>query len=279
LRTGPKPFRSTLQEASFDRLHEARASGPDRRAEPGAASRNGPGSPDQHALRAGYVYAGGPGAGHFVKLAHNGVEFGMLQAIAEGVTCWSVTTKGAPSPMFSTVGSTAPSFAPGCSISWSEHIARSTSSRRSRLCRGHRRGELARRGRPAAEVPIPVITQSVVQLVASRDGRLYWARAIAMTRHGFGGHSYGPSPLTARVLSFRRMPVTTAGASSENSRSAFVSRYRSLPSTPKLSCRTFLPRVTVFGVHVRVATVIADRRFCQPLAHTVANRHRRGPPC
>jgi 6-phosphogluconate dehydrogenase len=31
-----------------------------------------------------YVHAGPPGAGHFVKLVHNGIEFGMLQAIAEG---------------------------------------------------------------------------------------------------------------------------------------------------------------------------------------------------
>ena len=29
--------------------------------------------------------AGPPGAGHFVKLVHNGIEFGMLEAIGEGV--------------------------------------------------------------------------------------------------------------------------------------------------------------------------------------------------
>ncbi len=37
------------------------------------------------AVENGYVYAGPPGAGHFVKLVHNGIEFGMLQAIGEGV--------------------------------------------------------------------------------------------------------------------------------------------------------------------------------------------------
>ena len=41
------------------------------------------------------------------------------------------------------------------------------------------------------EVPIPVIAQSVMQLFASRDDRRLWARAIAMMRHGFGGHPYG----------------------------------------------------------------------------------------
>ena len=32
----------------------------------------------------GYSYMGGAGAGHFVKMVHNGVEYGMLQAYAEG---------------------------------------------------------------------------------------------------------------------------------------------------------------------------------------------------
>ena len=32
----------------------------------------------------GYAYLGGAGAGHFVKMVHNGVEYGMLQAYAEG---------------------------------------------------------------------------------------------------------------------------------------------------------------------------------------------------
>jgi 6-phosphogluconate dehydrogenase len=34
----------------------------------------------------GYLYAGKGGAGHFVKMVHNGIEYGMMQAIAEGFT-------------------------------------------------------------------------------------------------------------------------------------------------------------------------------------------------
>ena len=41
------------------------------------------------------------------------------------------------------------------------------------------------------EVPVPVIAQSVMQLFSSRDETKNWARAIAMMRHGFGGHPYG----------------------------------------------------------------------------------------
>jgi len=48
------------------------------------------------------------------------------------------------------------------------------------------------------EVPIPVISQAVMQLIASRDSDKYWARAVAMIRHGFGGHPYGPSEPVAK---------------------------------------------------------------------------------
>jgi 6-phosphogluconate dehydrogenase len=41
------------------------------------------------------------------------------------------------------------------------------------------------------DVPTPVITQSVVQLLASRDKRAIAPRAIAAMRHGFGGHPFG----------------------------------------------------------------------------------------
>lgn len=32
----------------------------------------------------GYLYCGEPGSGHFAKMVHNGIEYGMMQAIAEG---------------------------------------------------------------------------------------------------------------------------------------------------------------------------------------------------
>ena len=41
---------------------------------------------DLHALAPedGYAHVGPPGAGHYVKMVHNGIEYGMLQAYAEG---------------------------------------------------------------------------------------------------------------------------------------------------------------------------------------------------
>ena len=39
--------------------------------------------PDPRAER-GYIHAGPNGAGHFVKMIHNGIEYGMMHAFAEG---------------------------------------------------------------------------------------------------------------------------------------------------------------------------------------------------
>ncbi|KPK45485.1 MAG: hypothetical protein AMK74_03330 [Nitrospira bacterium SM23_35] len=36
------------------------------------------------ACKGGYAFMGSPGAGHFVKMVHNGIEYGMMQALAEG---------------------------------------------------------------------------------------------------------------------------------------------------------------------------------------------------
>jgi 6-phosphogluconate dehydrogenase len=48
------------------------------------------------------------------------------------------------------------------------------------------------------EVPLPVIAQAVMQLLTSRDKAGHWSRAIAMMRHSFGDHPYGPAEAVAR---------------------------------------------------------------------------------
>jgi 6-phosphogluconate dehydrogenase len=42
----------------------------------------------------GYGYMGRTGAGHFVKMVHNGIEYGMMQALAEGVTVMKASDFG-----------------------------------------------------------------------------------------------------------------------------------------------------------------------------------------
>jgi len=40
--------------------------------------------PSDDRAERGYIHAGPPGAGHFVKMVHNGIEYGLMQAYAEG---------------------------------------------------------------------------------------------------------------------------------------------------------------------------------------------------
>ncbi|HEX2676777.1 MAG TPA: hypothetical protein VHM19_09060, partial [Polyangiales bacterium] len=62
------------------------------------------------------------------------------------------------------------------------------------------------------EVSVPVIAQAVMQLLQSRDATNVAARAVAVMRHGFGGHRLGPAPEaaherhTGRVSDLVRQP-------------------------------------------------------------------------
>ena len=48
------------------------------------------------------------------------------------------------------------------------------------------------------EIPIPVISQALIQLFTLRNEKKNWARTIAVTRHGFGGHPYRPDKSIVR---------------------------------------------------------------------------------
>ena len=143
------------------------------------------------AVPGGFVHAGGPGAGHFVKLVHNGIEFGMLQAIGEGV---ALLERKGDLP----VREILECWCHGSVIrSWLIELMRDEYGRRRGLERVpavvEDTGEVNWLIDDAMtfDVPIPVIAQSVMQLMVSRDRSRDWARAIAMMRHAFGGHPFG----------------------------------------------------------------------------------------
>jgi 6-phosphogluconate dehydrogenase len=145
------------------------------------------------AVPGGYVHAGPPGAGHFAKLVHNGIEFGMLQAIGEGIDMLECH------PARLDVSGILGCWRHGSVIrSWLVDLMEEAYRAEGGLERippyVEDTGEVNWLVADALrlEVPIPVIAHSVMQLLASRDDRRLWARAIAMMRHGFGGHPYGP---------------------------------------------------------------------------------------
>jgi 6-phosphogluconate dehydrogenase len=144
------------------------------------------------AVEGGFVHAGGPGAGHFVKLVHNGIEFAMLEAIGEGVDLLENYREQLP------IADVLNCWRHGSVIrSWLVDLMEAMYRKQGGLEKTpdyvDDTGEVNWLVDDALhmEVAIPVITQSVVQLVASRDGKHDAARAIAMMRHGFGGHPYG----------------------------------------------------------------------------------------
>jgi 6-phosphogluconate dehydrogenase len=144
------------------------------------------------AVEGGYVRAGGPGAGHFVKLVHNGIEFAMLEAIGEGIDLLTNYRDRLPIADILTCwrhGSVIRSWL----VDLMESMYRQKGGLASVPSYVEDTGEVNWLVDDALhmEVPIPVITQSVVQLLASRDSKHDAARAIAMMRHGFGGHPFG----------------------------------------------------------------------------------------
>jgi 6-phosphogluconate dehydrogenase len=151
------------------------------------------------AVEGGYVHAGPPGAGHFVKLVHNGIEFGMLQSIAEGFDLLGHYRERLD------IGAVLECWRHGSVIrSWLVDLLAKAYAADPKLKKPgtyvEDTGEVNWLVADALdmEVPVPVIAQAVMQLFASRDEAKSWARAIVAMRHEFGGHPYGKDDAVAR---------------------------------------------------------------------------------
>jgi 6-phosphogluconate dehydrogenase len=144
------------------------------------------------AVKGGYVHAGPPGAGHFAKLVHNGIEFGMLQALGEGFQLLERY------PERLDIGGTLECWRHGSVIrGWlvdllAQHYKADPQMKKPGT-HIEDTGEVNWLVADALrmEVPVPVIAQAVMQLFASRDKGNEWAKAVVAMRHGFGGHPYG----------------------------------------------------------------------------------------
>jgi len=151
------------------------------------------------AVDGGYLHVGDPGSGHFVKLVHNGIEFGMLQAIGEGVELLQ------RSNFDLNLGAIFRNWSHGSVIrGWLvELMERGLSEIRDiKEISDHVEdtGEVNWLVQEAVEkeIPIPVIAHSVIELFRSREKESDAARAIAIMRHGFGGHPYGKDEYIAK---------------------------------------------------------------------------------
>ena len=145
------------------------------------------------AVENGFVHTGQPGSGHFVKLVHNGIEFGMLQAIGEGMDLLDNYREELNFPEILKTwnhGSVIRSWL----IELMAKIYNEKEGFEDVPSYIEDTGEVNWLVADAMrmEVPVPVIAQSVMQLFASRDTTRIADKAIAMMRNGFGGHPFGP---------------------------------------------------------------------------------------
>jgi 6-phosphogluconate dehydrogenase len=151
------------------------------------------------AVEEGYVHTGEPGSGHFVKLVHNGIEFGMLEAIGEGVELLQRSKFNLDLRDIFRNWSHG-SVIRGWLVELMEKGLSELKDFKETPDYVEDTGEVNWLVQEAIEkeIPIPVITQSVIELFRSRRKLSDAARAIAIMRHGFGGHPYGKDDYTAK---------------------------------------------------------------------------------
>ena len=151
------------------------------------------------AVEGGYVHTGEPGSGHFVKLVHNGIEFGMLQAIGEGVELLRRSNFDLELRDIFRNWSHG-SVIRGWLVELMEKGLGEIRDLKEVPDYVEDTGEVNWLVQEAMvkEIPIPVITHSVIELFRSRRKDSDAARAVAMMRHGFGGHPYGKDDYIAK---------------------------------------------------------------------------------
>ena len=151
------------------------------------------------AVEGGYVHTGEPGSGHFVKLVHNGIEFGMLQAIGEGFELLRRSNFDLELRDIFRNWSHG-SVIRGWLVELMEKGLGEIRDLKEVPDYIEDTGEVNWLVQEAVrkEIPIPVITHSVIELFRSRRKDSNAARAVAIMRHGFGGHPYGKDDYIAK---------------------------------------------------------------------------------
>ena len=146
----------------------------------------------------GYLHAGPCGAGHFVKMVHNGVEYGLMQAYAEGFDILrnADSPDVAPEHRFSLdIADIAEVWRRGSVVtSWLLDLTASALAQESRLDSYSGYIEDSGEGRwtlmAAIEegVPAEVLSAALYTRFRSRQSHTFAEKIISAMRKGFGGH-------------------------------------------------------------------------------------------
>ncbi len=137
----------------------------------------------------GYLHTGPPGSGHYVKMVHNGIEYGMMQAIGEGM---EILAKG---PFKLDLRAVAGVWRHGSVIrGWLLDLTESALSKNNNLESikdiAYSSGEGLWTVEEAIrlKVPAPVITAALLMRYRSEQEESFATKVVAALRHEFGGH-------------------------------------------------------------------------------------------
>jgi 6-phosphogluconate dehydrogenase len=137
----------------------------------------------------GYVHVGPPGSGHYVKMIHNGIEYGMLQAYAEGFEILDASPYDLDLPAIAALWNHG-----GVVRSWLLELAESALAEDPHLEGISGYVEDSGEGRwtiaEAIErnVPATVLAYALFARFRSRQQDSFGAKLIAALRNQFGGH-------------------------------------------------------------------------------------------
>jgi 6-phosphogluconate dehydrogenase len=146
----------------------------------------------------GYLHCGAPGSGHFVKMVHNGIEYGLMQAYAEGFDILrGANGEGLPEDLRYdlNLADIAELWRRGSVVtSWLLDLSAEALARDPTLAAfsGHVQdsGEGRWTVQAAVEeaVPAEVLTAALYARFRSRQTHTYAEKILSAMRHGFGGH-------------------------------------------------------------------------------------------
>jgi len=139
----------------------------------------------------GYGHVGPSGAGHFVKMVHNGIEYGLMQAYAEGFELMQAKRE-----FDLDLHQIAEIWRYGSVVrSWLLDLAAAALEEDPKLENIQAYVEDSGEGRWTVQesielaVPLPVIVQSLMARFRSRQAQAFGAKLLAALREQFGGHT------------------------------------------------------------------------------------------
>lgn len=138
----------------------------------------------------GYLHVGKPGSGHFTKMVHNGIEYGMMQAIAEGFEVLSESDYDIDFEKVAGVWNN------GSVIrSWLMELTESAFSKDKKLegikgiMNSSGEGKWTIETALDLQVPTPVIALSLMMRYRSLKENTFTGKVVAALRNEFGGHA------------------------------------------------------------------------------------------